>query len=177
MHMMRHWTEARRDAPGGVGLLPPGPVFRYRLRSDAAPIRESPLTDPIQLRAVPQPDHRPSRRRLFIRDLVIACDIGVHAHEHGQPQRVAFNIDLTLRDDGPPPADDLSCVLSYEDLVVGIRALAGSGHVNLVETLAERVAALCFSDDRVLVARIRIEKLDVFHDAAGVGVEIERMRA
>lgn len=171
--------------PARAGLCPfslrpcpePRPSGGPVCRPAARPEWESDLTDPIQLRAVPQPDQRPARRHLFIRDLVIACDIGVHAHEHGRPQRVAFNIDITLRDDGPPPADDLSHVLSYEDLVIGIRALARHGHVNLVETLAERVAGLCFTDDRVLVARVRIEKLDVFPDAAGVGVEIERMRA
>jgi 7,8-dihydroneopterin aldolase/epimerase/oxygenase len=44
-----------------------------------------------------------------------------------------------------------------------------------VETLAERIAALCLSDRRVRVARVRVEKLDVFPDATSVGVEIERV--
>jgi len=43
-----------------------------------------------------------------------------------------------------------------------------------VETLAERIAALCLDDARVRSVRIRVEKLDVFPDATSVGVEIER---
>ena len=43
-----------------------------------------------------------------------------------------------------------------------------------METLAERVAEACLRDPRVRVARVMMQKLDVFADAASVGVEIER---
>jgi 7,8-dihydroneopterin aldolase/epimerase/oxygenase len=46
-----------------------------------------------------------------------------------------------------------------------------------VETLAERIAEACFRDRRVITARVRIEKLDVYADAESVGVEIERRRS
>jgi dihydroneopterin aldolase len=49
-----------------------------------------------------------------------------------------------------------------------------AGHVQLVETLAERLAEACLADARIKVARVRVEKLDVFADAASVGVEVER---
>jgi dihydroneopterin aldolase len=49
--------------------------------------------------------------------------------------------------------------------------------VNLVETLAERAAALCLADPAALSVRLRVEKLDVYPDAASVGVEIVRARA
>jgi dihydroneopterin aldolase len=48
--------------------------------------------------------------------------------------------------------------------------------VRLVETLAERIAEACLEDERVEHVRIRIEKLDVFADAASAGIEIERRR-
>jgi len=70
--------------------------------------------------------------------------------------------------------DDIAGVVSYEDIVFGIKRIIGAGHINLVETLAEQVAKLCLSDSRVSAARIRIEKLDVFREAGSVGVEIER---
>ena len=46
----------------------------------------------------------------------------------------------------------------------------------LVETLAERIAEQCLADLRVQIARIRVEKLDVFADVGSVGVEIVRQR-
>jgi dihydroneopterin aldolase len=57
-----------------------------------------------------------------------------------------------------------------------VRGLIGAGHVNLVETLAERIAEACLHDLRVHAVRVRVEKLDVFPDAVSAGVEIERRR-
>ena len=59
-------------------------------------------------------------------------------------------------------------------IVDGIRAITSEAHINLLETLAEKVATLCLADKRVLVARIRVEKLRIIKDADSVGVEIER---
>jgi len=113
-------------------------------------------------------------RHVFIRDLMLTCLIGVHKHEQKQPQRIRINLDLAVREGSGPQDDKLSEVVCYEDVADGIRNLVSEGHVNLVETLAEQIAAMCLEDDRVRVARVRIEKLDVFEDAASAGVEIER---
>ena len=121
-----------------------------------------------------QPDVVARTHRMFIRDLVVNMLIGVHCHERDGRQRVRINIDLTLTDDHGIDDDRLASVVSYETLVHGIRRMCDSGHVNLVETLAERIALLCFDDRRVRSAAVRVEKLDVFADTASVGVEIER---
>ncbi|MCH8183252.1 MAG: dihydroneopterin aldolase, partial [Proteobacteria bacterium] len=70
----------------------------------------------------------------------------------------------------------LENVVDYETIVQGVKTIVAAGHINLVETLAERVAGLCLSDARVEAARVRIEKLNVLPEAASVGVEIERVR-
>ena len=112
--------------------------------------------------------------RVFVRDLVLDASIGVYAHEHQKRQRVRFNVELGVRlPPGGPRHDSLDEVMSYERVAEGIRALVEEGHINLVETMAERVAALALDDTRVAVARVRVEKLDVYQGAS-VGVEIER---
>lgn len=73
--------------------------------------------------------------------------------------------------------DDLSRTVSYERVVQLVHRIVREGHVRLVETLAERIASGVLSDDRVRVVRVRIEKLDVFAEIEGVGVEIERRPA
>ena len=122
-------------------------------------------------------------RRVFLRDLVLAASIGVHPHEHSAPQRVRVNVDLGVEDDGARPLsrtpvgrDELSRVVDYEKVADTVRRIVGSGHVRLVETLAERIAQACLADRRVQLARIRVEKLDIFADATSAGVEIERRR-
>jgi dihydroneopterin aldolase len=120
-------------------------------------------------------DARNALRHVFVRDLLLDARIGVHQHEKLGPQRIRINIDLAVREaDVGEVGDQLENVVCYEEVVSGIRRLVAAGHVNLVETLAEQIAALCLEDRRVRVARVRVEKLDVFEDADSVGVEIER---
>lgn len=123
-----------------------------------------------------EPGAQPETYRMFVRDLVLPWLIGVHRHEQDGKQLVRINLDLEVVT-APGMVDDrLSNVVSYETLVKRIRNLTGDGHVNLVETLADRIADICLSESRVVGARIRVEKLEVFADAASVGVEIERFR-
>jgi dihydroneopterin aldolase len=131
-------------------------------------------------------------RHMFIRDLVLPARIGVNPEEQGRTQRVRINVDLAVRDDAAPGAapglsrrparagavgaDDLGRVVDYGAIMERVRNIVAAGHVRLVETLAERIAESCLDDPRILSARIRVEKLDIYPDAAGVGVEVERRR-
>ncbi len=114
-------------------------------------------------------------RCVMLRDLVIQARIGVHEGEKRAAQRVRINLELAVREGEGAIGDRLASVYDYEPLVEGVRRIVASGHVNLVETLAERIAALCLADARVRIARVRVEKLDLFPDAVSVGVEIERV--
>jgi 7,8-dihydroneopterin aldolase/epimerase/oxygenase len=123
-------------------------------------------------------------RHVFVHDLVLPASIGVLPHEHAAPQRVRINIDLGVEDDGARPLsrarvgrDELSRVVDYGKLAAAARSIVAAGHVRLVETLAERIAEACLADPRVHLARIRVEKLDIFADATSAGVEIERRQA
>jgi 7,8-dihydroneopterin aldolase/epimerase/oxygenase len=117
-----------------------------------------------------------SSRRVFIRDMIVPAEIGAFRHERGVLQRVRINIELNVDEHDRPVEDDLRNVVDYDEIVRGVRGLLRGGHVNLVETLAERVATLCFADWRVTSAKVRVEKLDVYDDVDAVGVEIERRR-
>ena len=123
-----------------------------------------------------QPRPGAARRCLLIRDLVVPCAIGVHEHERHGTQRVRINVRVQVVDDEGPLEDRIANVVSYETIVDGIRAIIDRGHINLVETLADRIADLCLANHRVRGVRVRIEKLDLYPDAAGVGVEVERSR-
>lgn len=114
-------------------------------------------------------------RRVFIRNLLLPAEIGIHGHERGKTQAVRLNVEL-LVSDTPVIADRLEEVVDYAAVCKRIRGLLAEGHVNLAETLAERIAALCFDDSRVARVRVRVEKLEALKDAEAAGVEIERTR-
>lgn len=113
-------------------------------------------------------------RHVFLRDMLLQASIGIHPHERGVSQRVRINVDLGVTEDPADQRDRLDRVVDYERLAQRVRAIAKAGHVNLVETLAERIANDCLRDPRVRTARIRVEKLDVFDDTSAAGVEVER---
>jgi dihydroneopterin aldolase len=125
-----------------------------------------------------------SLRHVFLRDMILLASIGIHAFEHEARQRIRLNIDLAVLDEGAPlnrplslPAaakDELRRVVDYERVAEKVREIVASGHVRLVETLAERIAEVCLEDARVRSVRVRVEKLDIFSDMESVGIEIER---
>jgi len=114
-------------------------------------------------------------RHVFIRNLEVLAQIGVHGHEKGKMQPVRINVDLAV-EDAAIIEDRLDQVVDYGAITRKIRGLIGKGHVNLAETMAERIAALCFEDARVKTARVRVEKLHALPGAESAGVEIERQR-
>ena len=115
-------------------------------------------------------------RHVFVKDLKLQALIGVYDEEKINPQPIVINIDLSVAEGAGPKDDDLSHVVSYEIVVKKVEAILEQGHINLVETLAERIAEESLKDERVLAARVRVEKPEVIPNAASVGVEIERVR-
>lgn len=110
--------------------------------------------------------------RIFIRNLELLARIGIHGHEQGMPQPVRINVELEA--EASPVEDSVEEVVDYETIANTIREIIGSGHINLAETLAERIAQSCLSDKRVSKARIKVEKLHALQGAEAAGVEIER---
>ncbi len=114
-------------------------------------------------------------RHVFIRNLEVHAQIGIYTHEYGKLQPVRINVDLAV-EDAVKIEDKLDQVVDYAEITQRIRDLVAAGHINLAETLAERIAAACFVDPRVKTARVRVEKLHALPGAESAGVEIERVR-
>jgi 7,8-dihydroneopterin aldolase/epimerase/oxygenase len=115
-------------------------------------------------------------RHVFVRDLECMALIGIYDHEKVKPQRIIVNIDLSVQETDGPMEDEISHVVSYEIIAKKVEGILDEGHINLVETLCEKIAQSCLKDKRVLAARVRVEKPDIIPNARSVGVEIERGR-
>lgn len=126
--------------------------------------------------SIARPEAGPPLRRVMVRGLEVPARVGVYRHEEGRQQRIRVDVTLAVAD-SPPSDDRLSEVVDYDRAIHAVRALVAEGHVRLVETLAERIAAVCLEDDRVREAVVRIEKLDAHGDAEAVGIEIVRRRS
>ena len=112
--------------------------------------------------------------RIFVRDFDLPVSIGAYIREHDQPQRVRFNIEARVYRSARV-AEDMNDVFSYDLVTDAVRMLVAEGHIALIETLAERIAAAVLTHPRVASVTVRIEKLDI--GPGSVGVEIVRERS
>lgn len=110
---------------------------------------------------------------IFVRDFVLGVNVGVYAEEKGVTQEISFSVEAYLAPGVKSLTDDIAEVPSYADIIDGIEAIAREGHIELVETFAERIAAHCLKDRRIAEVRVRLEKLE---RGPRRGVEIVRGR-
>lgn len=137
------------------------------------------MTEPLQPHASVSPSAATGGkplRRVFVRDLELMASVGVFEMEKRYEQRVVVSLDLWVVDDYDGRSDALSAVLDYGAVVAGVRAIVETGHTNLIETLAERIAAAALADARVVSAVVRLEKPDIVPGCRSVGIEITRGR-
>lgn len=116
-------------------------------------------------------------RRIFIRDLELIGSVGVYEHEHRYEQRIVISLELLVDDAYDGVSDRVSAIYDYDLAIQAIKGTVNSGHFNLIETLAERIAQVCLADKRVVAARVRVEKPDLLPACRGVGVEIWRVQS
>ncbi len=115
------------------------------------------------------------RDRISLRDYIVDVDIGAFQQERGHRQRVMFNIVVEVRPAPQPLNDDVDRILSYDRLTEAIAAELAAERLNLLETLAERLAASILTEPAAMRVFVRIEKLDI--GPYKLGVEIVRSRA
>jgi dihydroneopterin aldolase len=103
---------------------------------------------------------------------------GVFEFERREGQ--TFVIDLTLGLDTAPAAasDDLRDTVDYGSLVASVQTAVETDPVDLIETLAHRIAGVCLSDIRVEWASVTVHKPDAPIEAtfADVALTITRKR-
>jgi dihydroneopterin aldolase len=116
----------------------------------------------------------PPLDRISVRDYTRQVEIGAFSSERGVTQRIRFNIVLEVSHHAAAEDDDVDKVISYDTITEAVETELAAERVNLLETLAERVAARCLADPRAVRVFVRIEKLDRIPGA--LGVEIVRTR-
>ena len=109
--------------------------------------------------------------RISLRDHIVEVDIGAFQQERGKTQRVCFNVVVEVRP-LDSISDDVDRILSYDKVSEAIGAELAKERLNLLETLAERIAERILLEPQALRVFVRIEKLD--RGPGALGVEIVR---
>ncbi len=112
--------------------------------------------------------------RISLRDHIRSADIGAFQAERGRQQRLCFNIVVEVRPAPAPLDDDVDRILSYDTISEAIEAELAAERLNLLETLAERIAERILGAPQAVRVFVRVEKLD--RGPGALGVEIVRAR-
>ena len=137
------------------------------------------MTDDIRL-AFAHPSERAEASsttpcdRISLRDYVVEVEIGAFQQERGTLQRVRFNVVVEVLPLTGPIDDDVDRILSYDKVTEAISIELDAERLNLLETLAARVAERILLEPQAERVFVRIEKLD--RGPFALGVEIVRSR-
>jgi len=111
---------------------------------------------------------------IFIRELTVETVIGIYDWEREIKQPVLFDIDMAADIARAAASDSVEDTLDYKAVSKRVIAFVERSEFFLVETLAERVAAIIREEFAVPWVRLRVNKRGALRGAVDVGVEIER---
>ena len=110
--------------------------------------------------------------RISLRDHIVEVEIGAFQSERGTTQRICFNVVVEVKPVHQVIDDDVDKILSYDKVTEAISDEVFAERVNLLETLAERIADRVLNEPQAHRVFVRIEKLD--RGPGALGVEIVR---
>ena len=125
----------------------------------------------MTLQTIPAP--RLEALSVFVEGLALQAEVGLYPHERGRFQPLLVDLELHLT---PAHAAGIGGTVNYETLVEAARRLAASGHIELVETFAERLASACLDHCRAVRVRVRVRKPQAIAGADAAGVELVMTR-
>lgn len=112
--------------------------------------------------------------KIYIRDLVLRCIIGVFPEERRDKQELTMNLCLEtdLRKAGN--SDDLNDTVDYKTIKQGILKMVEASDYELIESIAERTAEICLRDPKVQRVTVTLDKPGCLRFAKSAAVEITR---
>lgn len=114
--------------------------------------------------------------RVLVEGLQVEVVVGVYDHERDAPQPLLFDLELSCDNRKPAASDAVADTVDYAAVCEAVRRFVSRQRPQLLETLAERLAAELLRRFAVETARVRIRKPVAAKalGAASVGVEIVR---
>ena len=111
---------------------------------------------------------------VFIKQLEVISQIGVYEWEKSVQQKLYFDLEMAFDNKPAAKDDDINLALNYFCVSETVNAFAQNHQFELLETMAERVAALIMRQFSVPWIRLTLHKPGALPKAQSLGVQIER---
>jgi D-erythro-7,8-dihydroneopterin triphosphate epimerase len=115
--------------------------------------------------------------KIYIRDLLVRCIVGIYPEERTDKQDVKINMVLhtDLRTAGQ--SDDIEDTVNYKTIKKKVFKMVQESEFLLIEKLAEETAKIALADPKVDKVTVSIDKPGALRFALSVAVDITRTRA
>ena len=116
--------------------------------------------------------------KISLQGLRVRGHHGVFDFERRDGQDFVVDVELELDLAKAAATDDVADTVHYGVLAGRLVEVIAGEPVNLIETLADRLAAVCLADDRVAAATVTVHKpqAPIPHEFADVAVTLRRAR-
>lgn len=112
--------------------------------------------------------------KVYIEGLTIQTTIGFYQWEKEIKQKLVIDLQMGWNTQAAAENDELAKTLDYAEVSQAIEVFANDNPVDLIETLAERLAQYLIASYHIPWLKLKIGKPGAVFNAATVGVEIER---
>lgn len=114
--------------------------------------------------------------QIFIRGQKVSCHIGVPDEERAELQELIVHTKFSPSISSPSYNDQIDQTIDYHAVYLRIEEVAASRPRQLIETLAEDLAAMVLTEFKVAEVSIEIEKF-ILPNTECVGVAITRRKS
>lgn len=111
---------------------------------------------------------------VFIKQLEVITTIGVYGWEKTVQQKLYFDLEMAFDNRPATVADDINLALNYFSVSERVTQFVQQHQFELIETMAERVAALIMNEFSVPWIKLTLHKPGALAKAHSLGVQIER---
>lgn len=111
---------------------------------------------------------------IFVTDLRIAAVVGIWDWERALPQTVSVDLEMATDIRSAVESDDIAATLDYRAVSKRVTAYVQESKFQLIETMAEKVAALIRDEFGVGWVKVTVHKPWAVRGSRDVGVSIER---
>ncbi len=114
--------------------------------------------------------------KIYIRDLLCRCIVGIYPEERENKQDVIINIEMACDLSTAAASDNIDDTVNYKSVKKEIIALVENSGFLLIERMAGEIASLCLAHPGVRQVRVTVDKPGALRFARSVAVEIVRTR-
>ncbi len=111
---------------------------------------------------------------IFLHEMKVETVIGIWEWERKIRQTVSIDLEMSADIRKSAESDSVDDTLDYKSVAKRVQTFVGESTFQLVETLAEKIAAIVLDEFDVAWVRVRVNKPGAIRDAKDVGVLIER---